>query len=60
MISNLILTIKMHAPVDQERLFADLREHVAPLIERGYHSGEMLICDEHEKDVRGWWELTTE
>jgi hypothetical protein len=59
MLFELNLSIKMRAPVDQEHLFADLREHIAPLIEQGYHSGEMLICDKDEKEVRGWWELTT-
>lgn len=57
-IADLVLTIKMHGPVDSERLFADLREHVAPMIEQGYQSGEILICDDHDKEVRGWWNLT--
>jgi hypothetical protein len=60
-ITELTLNIKMHAPVDQERLVADLREHVAPLIEQGCRSGEMLISDDADNRavVRGWWTVTT-
>lgn len=54
-----VLTIEMNEPVERDYLLEDIRDHIVPLMNQGYHAGYMDVpTQDNEDDVEETWSLT--
>ncbi len=54
-LSSLTIEVKMSGPVNRARLLDDIENHILPQIQGGNICGEVLIDDENDTTIRGWW-----